>query len=372
VRSASGVAAAGQDPAGQPPTRNGSAPLAQRPEPIRASEIEPRPVSWLWPGRIPLGLLSYLAGEPGLGKSLLAVRLAAMLSRGELIGAEANSLILSAEDSREHVLLPRLRAAGADLNRVYFPPLGEDGFEQLIRLPDDLERLGELVSKVAAKLVVVDPLVAHLPERVNSWQDQSVRTALAPLHRLAEETGAGFLLIGHLNKGEGNKPLERIGGSIGIPAAAGSVLLLARDPDDPEGEAGLRRVLAHVKSNVGLLSTSLAFALEPLMLEGGCRIETVRMIEQGHSRFRGSDLLGDRGKGPSKLEQAKSLLESELADGPRPIAELQAKASELEISSTTLDRGKVEIGIKSVKLGLSEGWGWTLPDAEDGVGLASD
>jgi len=150
------------------------------------------------------------------------------------------------------------------------------------------------------------------------------------------------------------------------------VLLLARDPDDPEGEAGLRRVLAHVKSNVGLLSTSLAFALEPLMLEGGCRIETVRMIEQGHSRFRGSDLLGDRGKGPSKLEQAKSLLESELADRPRPVAELQAKASELEISSTTLDRGKVEIGIKSVKLGLSEAWGWTLPDAEDGVGLASD
>jgi hypothetical protein len=96
------------------------------------------------------------------------------------------------------------------------------------------------------------------------------------------------------------------------------------------------------------------------------------MIEQGHSRFRGSDLLGDRGKGPSKLEQAKSLLESELADRPRPVAELQAKASELEISSTTLDRGKVEIGIKSVKLGLSEGWGWTLPDAEDGVGLASD
>jgi AAA domain len=372
VTSAPGVAAAGHDLAGQPPTRNGSAPRAHRPEPIRASELEPKPVSWLWPGRIPLGLLTYLAGEPGLGKSLLAVRLAAMLSRGELIGAEANSLILSAEDSREHVLLPRLRAAGAELTRVFFPPLGEDGFEQLIRLPDDLDRLGELVSQVGAKLVVVDPLVAHLPERVNSWQDQSVRTALAPLHRLAEETGAAFLLIGHLNKGEGNKPLERIGGSIGIPAAARSVLLLARDPDDPEGEAGLQRVLAHVKSNVGLLSTSLAFGLEPVTLDGDDQIESVRVVQLGGSRFVGSELLGEQRKRPSKLERATSLLESELAEGPKPVAELQAKASELSISSTTLERAKAELAITSDKLGLNEGWNWTLPEAGESVRLAGE
>jgi hypothetical protein len=75
---------------------------------------------------------------------------------------------------------------------------------------------------------MVDPLMAHLPVQVNSWKDQMVRQALAPLHGLAEETGAAVLVVAHLNKGQGTDPLHRLGGSIGIPAAARSVLLLGR------------------------------------------------------------------------------------------------------------------------------------------------
>jgi hypothetical protein len=38
-----------------------------------ANRIDARPVSWLWPGRIPLGKLVLLDGNPDLGKSLLAL-----------------------------------------------------------------------------------------------------------------------------------------------------------------------------------------------------------------------------------------------------------------------------------------------------------
>src|SRR5207249_7979524 len=85
-------------------------------------------------------------------------------------------------------------------------------------------------------LIVVDPLSSYLAGEVNSWKDQSVRLALAPLHTLAEETNTAVLLIAHLNKGQSEHPLQRLGGSIGIAAAARSVLLLGRDPDDPEAE----------------------------------------------------------------------------------------------------------------------------------------
>ena len=80
-------------------------------EPIRASQLEVRPVEWLWPGRVPLGGVTVLAGEPGLGKSLLSVWLTARLSRGDL-GKPGTSLLLTAEDSRERTVLPRLVAAG--------------------------------------------------------------------------------------------------------------------------------------------------------------------------------------------------------------------------------------------------------------------
>ncbi|MGQ0635050.1 MAG: AAA family ATPase [Planctomycetaceae bacterium] len=41
-----------------------------------------RSVSWLWPGRIPLGKLTLLVGDVGVGKSLLMLDIAARLSRG--------------------------------------------------------------------------------------------------------------------------------------------------------------------------------------------------------------------------------------------------------------------------------------------------
>jgi hypothetical protein len=327
--------------------------------PLAASALEVKSVEWLWPGRIPLGLVTYLAGNPGLGKSLLSLRLVGQLTRGQLAGSPANALILSAEDAREQVVLPRLAAAGADLDRVFFPPLDEDGLERDHRLPDDIPWLRSYVEQVHARLVVIDPLVAHLAERTNSWQDQSVRTALAPLHRLAVETNSSILLIGHLNKGEGSDPLRRMGGSIGIPAAARSVLLLARDPDDPAGENGDRRVLAHVKSNVGPHSASVAYQVEPVTLASG--VETARLVDQGRSLLTGTQLLADQTPGLKKQELAVSLLQTAVANGPSPVTELQRQAEDAGISASTLARAKHELGLESIKLGLTEGWAWTTP-----------
>jgi hypothetical protein len=305
--------------------------------------------------------MTYLAGEPGLGKSLLSLLVVARLSRGELSDSASNSLILSAEDARAQVVVPRLQAAEANLERVFFPPLDGDGFEQQLLLPNDLQRLRLLIEQVEAKLVVIDPLVAHLPVQINSWQDQSVRMALAPLHHLAVDTGTAFLLIGHLNKAEGSNPMRRIGGSIGIPAAVRSVLLLARDPDDPAGESGSRRVLAHVKGNVGSLSPSLAYTLQTTTVGVNESIETVRMVEGGCSPFLGSQLLGEQRR-PAKLDQATQMLRSELADGPKSVTDIRARASEHGISETTLARAKQDLGLLSRKAGLSDGWTWEIPE----------
>src|SRR5262249_16775325 len=46
------------------------------------SQLTPRPVSWLWPGRLALGKLAMLDGDPDLGKSLVTLDLCTRLSRG--------------------------------------------------------------------------------------------------------------------------------------------------------------------------------------------------------------------------------------------------------------------------------------------------
>jgi RecA-family ATPase len=330
-------------------------------EPIRASELEVRTVEWLWQGRVPLGGLTVLAGEPGLGKSLLGIWLAARLSRGDL-GRPGASLLLTAEDSREYTVLPRLTAARAKLARIAFPPPGSDGLDRVIRLPDDVGLLRELVAKTAAKLVVIDPLVAYLPAKVNSWQDQSLRGALAPLAALAQEQGTAMLLIAHLNKGRDADPLRRLGGSIALAAAARSLLLLARDPDDPEGAAGPRRVLAQAKSNLGLLQPSLAFQIKAASLTS--QVTSAYLETDGTSRFTAAELLAlNEAEAQSKLSEAEGLLQAELEDGPRPVSELRAAALELGISITTLDRAKKKLGARSVKLDLDR-WGWVLFEDE--------
>jgi hypothetical protein len=306
--------------------------------------------------------LTVLAGEPGLGKSLLSIWLASGLSRGELGGSAAASLFLTAEDSREHTVLPRLVAAGAVRERIVFPPPEKDGLERSISLPDDIGYLRQLMAKASVRLVVFDPLVAYLPAKVNSWQDQSLRGALAPLAALAREQDAAVLLVAHLNKGQNADPLRRLGGSIGLAAAARSVLLLARDPDDPEGATGPMRVLAQAKSNLGALEPSLAYRIKPASLPDD--VSTASLEAVGASRFSAAELLAlNETEARSKLSEAEALLRAELERGPRPVSELREAAVELGISITTLERAKKKLGVRSVKLDL-DCWGWVLPEDE--------
>ncbi|HWA84094.1 MAG TPA: AAA family ATPase, partial [Fimbriimonadaceae bacterium] len=90
----------------------------------RASEIEPQPIRWLWPGRIALGKVTIVAGEPGLGKSQLTCAITATVTKGclwpcgEGRSSEGVVIILSAEDDAADTIRPRLDAAGADVGKV--------------------------------------------------------------------------------------------------------------------------------------------------------------------------------------------------------------------------------------------------------------
>jgi hypothetical protein len=335
------------------------------PAAISAADIEPEPIEWFWPERIPYGAITLLVGDPGLGKSLLSLRLVAELSRGAngVHGGPGSSLLLTAEDSRGHTVVPRLRALDADLKLIHFGVTAKDGIEESILLPNDIELLTQLVEETDARLIVIDPLMAYLPGKVNSWMDQSVRLALAPLHRLAEASGAAILVVSHLNKGQTTDPLQRIGGSVGIPAAARSVLLLGREPDDPGAELGSRRVLAHVKSNLGRLTSSLAFEIEETVSED---TKTPVISPRGKSAYVGAQLLVRQEPRESKLAQATAFLEAELSEGPKAAVELTTKAQELDMSFTTLERARKQLGITSEKAGLQSGWQWRLPEPNEG------
>src|SRR5436309_8572161 len=88
------------------------------------SRVRPGSVRWLWEPYLPRGKLAVLDGDPGVGKSLLTIDLAARLSRGGPLpggrsaGRPHVTLVLNAEDDPADTTRPRAEAAGADLDRV--------------------------------------------------------------------------------------------------------------------------------------------------------------------------------------------------------------------------------------------------------------
>lgn len=328
-----------------------------------AAEVRPRAMRFLMRPWLPLGEITLLAGEPGLGKSTLVCHYAAAASRGELPGDLTHNpcpvLIAGTEESAEATVVPRLLAAGAVLGRVHFLAAEQDGRPAPVTIPDDLDLIEERLAATGARLVTFDPLSAFLTGKVNSWREHDVRRALAALSDVARQADAAFLGIVHLNKGDADKLLQRVGGSAGFAAAARSVIAFGRDPADPDAR-GARRIIAHAKCNVAPEAEPLAAVREPVTvtLEDGTVLHDSRLVITGRADVEADDLLTDREDYTARGEAVDFLL-AELADGPVPTKQLKARAEDAGLSWRTVERAKPKAGARARKVG-TDGWVWEI------------
>jgi hypothetical protein len=115
-------------PQSAPPPVQATAPTATSAAALmtRASELKYWPINWVWPGRIARAKLTLPAGAPGSGKSTLAMSIIAAMTTGSSYPCDegsapsgSGSVILVAPGGDPDVLVPRLKAAGADLEHVH-------------------------------------------------------------------------------------------------------------------------------------------------------------------------------------------------------------------------------------------------------------
>ena len=326
-----------------------------------ASEIHSEAVTWLWAQRMPRRALVVVAGEPGLGKSVLVEGwVAARASRGELegelLGHPRHVVIANAEDDWRSVLKPRLVAHGADLERVHRIEVAAEDDPGVFTLPADVRLLTQAIDALneagrAVGLVVVDPIGAFIAAELDSHREAAVRRVLAPLAALAEARDLTIVVVVHLNKDETKRLLLRIGGSIGFGGAARSVLAVVRDPDDPEGEQGHERVIAHVKTNWGRYASSLAATVDGTLVE----IDDGSVTDTGHLALHGEspwtiDRLQERSgrrAGGSAEEIEESILDVlDEAGGTLPSVEAKTRVAQ--------ETGRSEATIKRAMKRLSE------------------
>lgn len=332
----------------------------------RMADVESRSVEWLWPGRIPLGTLTLVEGDPGCGKSTVLLELTSRVTRGLAMpegggGSEPRSVVLlSAEDDPGAVIRPRLEAAGADLARVVILHMKTDaGAREPIISDADVAELERVALAERAALIIVDPVVAYLSDGTDTNSDHSVRRALMKLRRLAEYTGAAVVAVRHWRKGASDVAIYRGGGSIGFIGAARAALAVGYDPED---ESRLTRILAVAKCNLAPIAPSLAFTLQQRPNENVAHVEWLGV--SGHAA-------GSLTAAPPPQEdraamgEATDFLRVTLAPGPVPAEDVKSEARARDISVITLKRAKKSLCVEAYKEGFGrEGrWMWKLPAA---------
>lgn len=218
-----------------------------------ASAIQPKRVRWIWKDRIAMGTLALLAGREGLGKSTLGYSIAADVTRGQLPGEYQGSpravLVCASEDSWEHTIVPRLIAAGADLDRIYRTEIHtHDDMQINISLPRDFAEVERAALEVEAGLMILDPLMSVIDSRLDTHRDREVRQALEPLKTLAERGRMAILGLIHHNKSGSTDALQLVMGSKAFSAVARSVHTCIPDPDD---DSQTKKLFATSKNNLG-------------------------------------------------------------------------------------------------------------------------
>ena len=296
----------------------------------QASTIEPEATQWLWYGWLALRKTHVIAGPAGTGKTQTTYSLIATLTNGGLGGRkwpdgsyapQGDVVIWASEDDVKDTIVPRLIAAGANLNRIHFiEGTVECGAKRPFDPTKDFEYLSEQLAKLPAiSLVVIDPIVDLVAGDQNKNAD--VRRALEPLQKISLDHNCAFLGVTHVTKSrKASSAQDRVVGSQAFVAVPRIVMMTARIND-----GGKDCVLVRVKSNIGDTDGGFQYKIAPVQVPHKHQVLHTSAIEWNPAALPGSNetiLKWAENAGKPKKEnvtdRAVDYLVETLASGPVP------------------------------------------------------
>jgi 5S rRNA maturation endonuclease (ribonuclease M5)/archaellum biogenesis ATPase FlaH len=200
---------------------------------IRAlSEIPPEDIEWVIPDFVPAGVVTLICGEPGVGKTTLAIVLAGSLTNGKAVPTEggfttlnpASVLYVTMEEKRGRISLiyERQKFSVEGANRLF-----------ILDKPLNFRDLTEFIEKNNVKLLIVDPFTYYAQD-LNKTTD--VKEAVTPFVSLAKKKNIGIVLVWHNRKSQQlqdesliQKPL----GSVLLTAMAKRIIFVFKDLENP-------------------------------------------------------------------------------------------------------------------------------------------
>jgi hypothetical protein len=260
------------------PTRN----IAVTP----GSAITARRIEWWEPDLIVASAINLIAAREGIGKSTVGASWAARETRNG-----GTVLWVGTEESREYAVVPRLIAAGADLDRVLFVDVevttAKGSFTTTLQFPLDLPAIEKTITEHHVTMLVLDPCKGVVPPDFKGSDDVAVRQYLEPIAKLCSDCQVTLLGLAHFGKRDSTDSGLLILGSIAWSQVARSVVSIAED----SGSA--TRVLTGTKANYATRTRSIEFTINSTVIttaDGPAEIGAVEWL--GDTDKDARDLLG--------------------------------------------------------------------------------
>jgi energy-coupling factor transporter ATP-binding protein EcfA2 len=333
----------------------------------RASDVRTETIDWLVDCWIPKASVTLLAGREGIGKSTIAVDWAAQATTGKLTGRAMNVGYVVTEDSRAHTVVPRLKAAGADLNRVMFldasVPDDQDPelhYDAVLDLPGDFGILRSFIVEQHVGLVILDAAKSVMSAKLDGNSDIAIRQFLEPMHRTAQDTGCTFIGLAHFGKKESADTGRLILGSSAWSQVARSVVSVAADKD-----AGTVKVWNSKGNLAPRVRTFEAEVVSATVATDDGRDAEVGVIRWGaESDEDGSALLAPDAERDDKDDRTDAemwLTDYLSGHGEHPKKDVLAAAKKDGLANRTVERAFSKLGGKSEGKGFPRVAHWSLP-----------
>ena len=313
---------------------------------IRASDVEPKEVRWLWYPYIPFGKVTIVQGNPGDGKSTILLTLSAKLTIGEPLPFSQEEeppepmtvIYQTTEDDKEDTVVPRFIRAGGDRERLLF--IREES--KPLTFADN--RISKVLTETGAKLLILDPLSSY----IGDCSINEVRPAFNHLIKTAKDFDCAIVLVDHMNKNQLADALYRNNGSIDKVGAARSVLTIIKDKDERS-----KKYLVQTKANLAPMGYGIVLSV------GENGVDFLEEIEADADEIL-SRCAADIGRPDSRLQEAMDFISEMLEDGRLPARECEVKLREAGIRSGTAKKAKKRLGVVSTKPCIE--WYWSLPE----------
>lgn len=326
-------------------------------------DVQKEEVFWLWHGFLATRKLTILEGDPGEGKTFVALNIASIITNGwdfpddnglikcEQVKEPGNVIYMTAEDGLSDTIKPRLELMNANQKKMFvLEGCFNEKAPEVIKAVSlkELDILRETFEELRPTLLVVDPLQAYLGTGVDMHRANEVRPVLAGIMRLAEEFNMAVIFIRHLNKSNAGKALYRGMGSIDFTAAARSVLMVGRDPVNKQN-----RVVIQTKSSLSQEVPAVGF-----------RIDEKGFVWTGKSDLTVDQILSqfNEGKGGrSAIDEANEFIIGILQNGPVAANDVYQEARSAGISKSSLMRAKDKLKINCFRekdKGRNACWMW--------------